>query len=390
MAASGRTTSSWSPLHRDAVVAIGVGFFGLGVAVGGYGAFVTLLIERGIAPDAAGLGMTLFLLGQVLIVIPADRLSRAVGVEVVTALGLFLGAVGIVLGGWVELEFVYLSRLLLGLGQGMAFIAGMKYVGLGGSQRPTAMSQGLLGALFTLGLAVGLASVPTAVEAFGTHTPMLTTGLVSAIGGILTLRLPAVQDRVTPPLHQYIDPFVRPSGLVLGLGNMAAFGFLMVAATWYTDVLEVLALPVTATLVGFAIATVIGRAVGGWLARQIGERGTVFGALALLTLVLGGLSLALSAELALPVAVGLIVTGLCFGIPFGPLFSLAFSEITDDGGVTVAGMFIIGNGGALIYPWLVGLLLVTTAGYEVAFSVMAATVGVITVLWLITIGVKRG
>jgi len=47
------------------------------------------------------------------------------------------------------------------------------------------------------------------------------------------------------------------------------------------------------------------------------------------------------------------LTGFGFGIPFGPLFSLAFSELADDPGVTLSGMLLVGNGGALAYPWLV-------------------------------------
>lgn len=389
MVNGGRHIQNWRSLHSNPLIAIGIGFFGLGIAVGGYGAYVTLLIERGISPDAAGFGMSLFLLGQLLIVIPADRLSRLIGVELVAAVGLFLGALGIVLGGWISLEMIYLSRLLLGFGQGAAFVAGMKYVGIGDTGRATAFDQGLLGALFTLGLAVGLASVPTTVDILGSHAPMMAAGALSAIGGFLTLGLTRVEDRDFPVIRRYIDPFITPSGLVLGLGNMAAFGFLMVAATWYTDVLVDSALPVTLTLVAFAIATVIGRAVGGWLSRHLGERGTVLGALVLLTVVLFGLGVAIAVGSDLLVAIGLIVTGLCFGIPFGPLFSLAFSELTDDGGVTLSGMLIIGNGGALIYPWLVGWLLVATAGYAAAFAVMGATVGVVTLLWLVVIGFSR-
>jgi len=125
-----------------AIGEIGLGLFGLGLAVGGYGAYVSALIARGVSPDAAGFGMSLFLLGQLLVVVPADRLTRTAPVERVAALRFAVAGVGIALGGAVTLEATYVSRLLLGLGQGTAFVGGMKYVGLRTTGADTATAQG--------------------------------------------------------------------------------------------------------------------------------------------------------------------------------------------------------------------------------------------------------
>jgi DHA1 family inner membrane transport protein len=66
-----------SALPVGALTVLGTGLFGIGIAVGGYGAFVTALIERGVAADTAGFGMTIYLLGQVVAVLPADRFAGA-------------------------------------------------------------------------------------------------------------------------------------------------------------------------------------------------------------------------------------------------------------------------------------------------------------------------
>ena len=369
-----------------AIGAVGSGLFGLGLAVGGYGAYVSALISRGVAPDAAGFGMSLFLLGQLLVVVPADRLTRTMAVERVAALGLVVAGIGIAFGGVVTLEATYFSRLLLGLGQGTAFVAGMKYVGLRTSGADTATAQGMLGALFTLGLAAGLAVAPAALAAVGTTLPAIVAAIVALLGGVLTFRLRPVATNAALGLRSYLEPFASSTGLVLGLGNMATYGFLMVAATWYAEVLAGVALPATAVLVGFALATVLGRGLGGWLSRGYGERATVAGTLLGLALVLGGLAAAIALESPVGIGVALVATGFGFGIPFGPLFSLAFSELADDPGVTLSGMLLIGNGGALAYPWLVGWLLAATASYAAGFATMAATVAVIWLGWLATIG----
>ncbi|WP_459891159.1 MFS transporter [Halostagnicola bangensis] len=386
MATAKRMSTSSRAIPWRAVGSVGVGLFGLGLAAGSYGTYVTLLIASGVEPDAAGFGMSLFLLGQLLAVVPADRLTRTVRVERVAALGLAGAGVGIAIGGVVTLETTYLSRLLLGLGQGTAFVAGMKYVGLRTSGADTATAQGMLGALFTLGLAVGLAASPPAVDVYGATAPVISAAAVTFAGCVLTGRLAGVTGNAVTSFRSYVEPFTSTGGLALGLGNMATFGFLMVAATWYTEVLAEVAVPSVVVLVGFALATVLGRGLGGWLSRDYGERATVSGSLLGLAVVLVGLAVAITADSALGISVGLVATGFGFGIPFGPLFSLAFSELTDDSGVTLSGMLLVGNAGALAYPWLVGWLLAATAGYAAGFAAMGLSVGAIWALWVRSIG----
>ncbi|MCU4925879.1 MFS transporter [Halobacteria archaeon AArc-dxtr1] len=375
-----------STIPWAAIAAIGLGLFGLGLAVGGYGAYVSVLIERGISPDAAGFGMSLFLFGQFVAVVPADRLTRTRPVERVAAGGLALAGLGIALGGIVTLEATYASRLLLGLGQGTAFVAGMKYVGRRTTGADTATAQGLLGALFTLGLAAGLAIAPPVVPAVGPVVPAAVAAAVALLGAGLTARVPTTDGNAIVELRSYLEPFASAGGLALGLGNMATFGFLMVAATWYAELLAGVALPATAVLVGFALTTVLGRAIGGWLSRGYGERATVAGSLLGLAAVLLGLAAATAAGSAVGIAAALIATGFGFGIPFGPLFSLAFSELSEDAGVTLSGMMLVGNAGALAYPWLVGWLLTATAGYAAGLAAMGASVAAIWLLWLRAVG----
>ena len=372
-------------LPRRAMAVLGAGLFAVGVSVGGYGAYVTLLISRGVAPDAAGLGMTLFLLGQFLVVLPADRLSRSVPVAYVAALGFLLAGVGAALGSVPTRDATFLSRSLLGLGQGTAFIAAMKYVGRRTARADTATAQGLLGAMFTSGFALGLATTPWILDRFGPVVPALGAAAVAFVGAAGSISLAGIRTEPVRPIGTYLRPFVSPAGLALGLGNMATFGFLMVAGTWYTDVLATFpALPSAPTLIGFAVATVVGRLVGGVLSRRIGERATVGASLVALALLLGGIAIAIRLEAGLPLMLALMGTGLCFGVPFGPLFGLAFSELADDPGVTLVGMLAIGNLGALVYPWLVGRLLADTSSYAAGFTALALTVAVVWTLWRVT------
>lgn len=382
-------TRQKSNLPIDALTILGTGLFGIGVAVGGYGAYVTALIARGVAPSAAGFGMTLFLLGQLIAVLPADLLTRQYGSARVAALGFILAGVGAAVGGYLVLTVVYLSRTLLGFGTGAAFLASVKYAGFQTSRRSRSLVQGLLGATFTLGLTAGLAAGPTILNQYGPMVLALFATIVTVVPAIGAPRLQDTPGKTTQHLEDYFAPFRSSSNIVLGLANMASFGLLIVATTWYGDLLATEpTLPAALILIGFSIATVLGRFGGGWLARVLNERATVAVTLALLCALLICVAVAITLNAPVLLGVALIGTGAGFGLPFGPLFSLVFSNLADDSGVALVTMTAVGNAGALAYPWLVGRLLAVTDSYSFGFVIMALTVALVVMLWIRTIGMS--
>jgi DHA1 family inner membrane transport protein len=262
----------------------------------------------------------------------------------------------------------------------------MKHVGRRTSGGDTAAAQGLLGAGFTLGFAVGLAATPTAIDLVGPTPPAVVSGVVigaSAFGALLVADTGA---DVFQPLRAYVTALRESSAAALSLANAVTFGFLIVAGTWYAELLAGSPLPAFPVLVGFALATVVGRAVGGVLAARYGDRAIVGWSLVAQALVLGVMAAAIAADAALVVAAMVVLTGLGFGVPFGPLFALAFTEISPDAGVTLTGMMVVGNVAAIVYPWFVGRVLSATGSFAIGIGSMAVTVGVVTVLWIVTIG----
>lgn len=377
-------------LPRRAILVLGTGLFGLGLTVGGYGAVVPVLVAGGVPADVAGAGTSAFLLGQAVAVLPADRLTRRYAPRTVAAVGFLLAAVGAALLANTTVATVVASRTLVGLGQGAAFVAAMTHVGRLTTGDDTATAQGLLGAGFTLGFAVGLAAGPDAIERLGTAAPAVASAAVVAAGGVGALALgPAASTWGVPSVGGYLRALRAPVAATLALGNAATFGFLVVAGTWYADLLAGAAVPATGVLVGFALATVAGRAVGGVLAARVGDAATVGWSLVGQTVVLGGTAAAVAADRPTLVAAGVVLTGLGFGVPFGPLFALAFTEIAPDPGVTLVGMLVVGNLAALGYPWLVGRALVATGTFAVGLAAMAATVGVVALVWTRTVGLER-
>lgn len=377
-------------LPRRALVVLGLGLFGMGLAVGSYGAAVARLVDRGVAPGVAGLGMTLFLLGQLVVVAPADRLTRTSRPAVVATVGLVAGAAASLLSVGGTIGATLTARGLLGLGQGAAFVGAMKHVGRRTPQARVSTAQGFLGAMFTLGLAVALAATPAAFQRVGVAVTMTAVAVVTAVGACGTPFLSTATVRPPVPFRAYLAPLRSSVGLALGLGNMATFGFLMVATTWYEAVLAGLPdVPTAATLVAFAVTTVVGRALGGVLAARVGDRAVVRHSLLALALLLVGMSAGVHLESGLLVVVAVAGTGLGFSVPFGPLFGLAFSTLADDVGVTLVAMLAVGNAGALAYPWLVGELVGATDSYALGFAAMGASVLGVWLLWQRTVAPRE-
>jgi len=378
-------------LPRGPLAVLGCGLFGMGLAVGGFGTYVTELVGRGVTPGLAGFGSTLFLLGQFVVVWPTDALSRRFSVRRAAAVGLALGAAGTALGGVLSLPVALGGRLLLGFGMGATFLAAMTYAGLRVDDDAVGRMQGLLGASFTLGLAVGIALTPRAVAAFGATLPGVVAAVPVALAAVLAPTLQPVAPRDHQRFGAYVDAFRSPVGIGLGLANAASYGLLIVATTWYTDVLaRVPSLPTTLVLTGFAVATFVGRTYSGWSTTVTTRRRAVEGGLVFLATSLGAVAAALWVGNAAVLALALVSTGFGFGLPFGPLFSLAFETVGADAGVLLVGMTAIGNAVALAYPWLVGELLEATAGYTVGFLVLSLSTAAVVVVWRRTLSETVG
>lgn len=386
MTSQSQTPRNAAGVPWQAVGALGLGLFGMGAAIGSYSGYVPLLLERGVSAERAGFGMTLFLLFLFLSVLPADWSTRYLPIRTVLLVGLAVGGVGALLTGIPTLSTALLSRTLLGIGQATVFVTSMKYAGLRTPPAQTARVQGMLGGLFILGFAIAIAATPWLLAVFGAAIPAITAVFVLA-GGLWALTLPRTGYAPTPSLGEYLAVFTSRTGLALGLANMATFGFLIVATTWYTDLMgRYPVLPITGVLTGFALLTVVGRIAGGWIERALGYRATISFSLLGLAGTLGVMVLAIAIESPWLLTLAIFGTGLGFGIPFGPLFAFAFTELTAEPGTVLVGMMLLGNGGALIYPWLVGQILVSTTSYVGGFAIMTVTVVAIWGFWQVAVG----
>jgi MFS family permease len=215
-------------------------------------------------------------------------------------------------------------RALIGVGTGLAFVAGADYVRAAGA---STTAQGLYGGIALGGGGIALAVVPLTVGALSWRAPFV-TGLFVAAAALLVLAAgPADVPRVG---RQHVDGALDPGILRdprlyrLAVFFAASFGLSVVIGNWAVTLLvrggdasDAVAGAIGALTLLLGVLT---RPLGGWLLRHrpAWTRALLVGS------VLAGAAgtLLLAAVEPLPVAVvGAVIVGLAAGIPFAAAFT---------------------------------------------------------------------
>jgi len=210
------------------------------------------------------------------------------------------------------------GRLVVGIGSGAAFVAGLDLVRAGGG---TPLLQGLYGGATMAGGGLALLVVPPLTDATSWRAPY-TSGLVLALAGavvVLTVRrLPRVGRARRGVLG---DARLLP----LGILQVATFGLAVVAGNWVVPLLERSG---TGSVVAGAsgslvlLAGIVTRPLGGALAHRWPERRAGLVGASLVAVAAGALLLAVDGPLWLS-ALGSLLLGLAAGLPFSPIFEAA-------------------------------------------------------------------
>jgi nitrate/nitrite transporter NarK len=271
-------------------------------------------------------------------------------------------------------------RSLMGIGTGLAFVAGADYVR---AQGASASAQGLFGGAGIAGGGLALAVVPQVEDWLGWRAPYATAAIV-ALAALAALA--AAPGDVPRSFH--LREGATPPGIFrdvrlyrLGLMYAATFGLSVVVGNWVATLLErgggqsqEVAGAVAALTLLLGIVT---RPLGGWLLRRRPDwtRTIVVGSL--LACGVGSLLVAAAEPLAL-VVLGATVIGLAAGLPFAPAF-LGAARTRPDAPATAIG-FVNGSAALLIVVGspLLGLAFSLPGDGRVGFVVAAA-------VWLLAI-----
>lgn len=207
------------------------------------------------------------------------------------------------------------GRLVVGLGSGGGFVAGLDLVRAGGGGP---VSQGLYGGATMAGGGLALMTLPRLTDATSWRAPFWT-----AIALAVLAALPTLAARNLPRVGHARSLTLRDSRLLpLGAIQAATFGLSVIAGNWVVTLLE--REGASSTLAGVAggmtlFAGILTRPAGGIVVRRHRARIRAAVAASLVVGAAGAAALAAGASLGLSAA-GALALGLAAGFPFAAVF----------------------------------------------------------------------
>lgn len=363
-------------------------FLAAGVTLSGIGPALPLLALH-IEQDIAVLGglFTAISLGIILTQFGAGPASARFGQRVVLAAGMLLmgsGGIGVTFGH--SLPILLAGALLFGIGFGGVLAAGNVLVGQLFPTRSAAALNGV-NLFFGVGSMLGPAIAGLAGLRLGAPQTAVWVG-----AGLLLALVPIVLRYATQPAPQAAKqsaqerPQQRNTGWLLAVMLLIYIGTEVGFSGWLTVYLIAGSnmVPASAALIvsGFWLALTLGRALGTVLGLRLTS--TQLLTSSLLGVLLGALLLVLGVGDSVTSIAGVLVLGLSCG-PVFPTVLAIVATTARNSAATTSLVLAIGNGGGLIIPALLGVLLANYGPSAAAGLVLVAALAMLAlctaILW---------
>ena len=264
------------------------------------------------------------------------------------------------------------AKAIGGLGSGVSFLAGVRYIASLYQSARSHTAQGLYGAGYPLGSAIGVWSMAPIAAAYGWRAAIAASSIFIAIVLAAWLAAPTVSRM--PATGWLLDALRCANCWLTSLQHAAGFGLGLAAGTWITVyLLREFALPLDVSgALGslLLVVAVFARPLGGYVvAREIVATKTMMRAAQLS--ILGGLALLGAPGRPLLVALaGALLVGLGVGLPYAAVFNTAGASLPSAAGASQGLTAVGGTAGALLLAPLIGLAL-ERAGFVAAWALLA-------------------
>lgn len=300
--------------------------------------------------------------------LPAGIWSDRVGAHRVALAACAAGAAGnalLLLDDAIWLGVV--GRLVVGIGSGAGFVAGLDLVRAGGGG---AFAQGVYGGATMAGGGLALVIVPPLTDATSWRAPYATGLLLAVAAGAV-----AASVRRLPRVGRSARGVLRDPGLLpLGVLQAATFGLAVIAGNWVVPLLERedASSAVAGGLGGLVLlAGIVTRPLGGRLVhRRPAGRATLVAA-SLASVAAGATLLAISGPAWLS-GLGALALGLAAGIPFAAIFEATQRLRPDAPGAAIALVNACGVLAVLVGTPLAGAAFDLPGDGRLAFASIAA------------------
>jgi MFS family permease len=263
-------------------------------------------------------------------------------------------------------------KIFTGMGTGVCFVGGARYVHEGCAGPRLNVAQGFFGGSIQLGAGFVIFAVPLLYKLAGWRaTFLISAGMVLVAAVIWMGVAPRVEFPPSPPGKFHVM-LLAPQLWLLGLFQMATFGMSVVVGSWVVVLLvKVMKVPVTrAGMIGSLVLLlgIVSRPLGGALRQRIGIRPLFAGSLVMISF---GCFLLLPSSISLITALtAVVLIGIGVGIPYAAMFSRAAKLFPGRaaaamGFVNMLGIIMILGGAPLV-----GHLADLTGSFKTSFAVL--------------------
>jgi NNP family nitrate/nitrite transporter-like MFS transporter len=286
----------------------------------------------------------------------------------------------------VSLPLAVTGRVLSGIGSGLTFVAGLKFISTNAPPNRTPVYQSAFGSCIPFGGICAFAVIPYLLR-FSWWWAFLIPGLAALlmIPAVLTIKMSdARQTSSLPALKEAVR---LPVGWVLGLVAAVSYGGFMTVGNWTPSLLADAVPDIPAHIAAWGGAAImltggIARLSGGFTLLRFSHWQVIKWATAFLTLAFLGLSLSPAAWAALLLGLGVAWFG---SVTFAAFFHVASLSIRPEAMGTLFGFInLLANVGAVGFIIVFGTVRDATGSFAWGFGIMAAVTAIAygTVQWL--------
>jgi nitrate/nitrite transporter NarK len=266
-----------------------------------------------------------------------------------------------------------LLKIFVGIGTGISFVAGARYVANMFAGPHLHLAQGCYGGSVLLGSGFVIYAVPLLSSALGWRGAFVCTAAVAAAAALIwTFMTPAAPARIHKPAP-LLGMLQSPQLWLLGLVQMASFGLVIVIGVWITTYLtkSFHLTPVQAGRIG-SLVLVIGvatRPIGGMLVPRWGARRTLRVGLALS--VIACLCFGLGTASLVRAAAGVFLLGVGAGLPYAGVFNRAAALYPARSGAAMGLVNMLGIVMILAAPPIIGHMVDWSGTFQSSFLALS-------------------
>ncbi len=337
----------------------------------------TLVKQLEITFTMAGFLTTAIFLTHGALQIPGGALADRFGAKKLVNVALLIITAGnVIIGLSNSYQAILILKFIIGIGTGICFIAGARYITTFFLGKEIQRAQGFYGGSILLGSGFVIYGIPQLLPLVGWHNIfMITGGMAGSLLILWYFLAPDTPRAVTTPKLDWAGVFGSRNIWLLSLAQLATFGEIIACGVWVNTLLikSIHLPPKVAGIIGSIVLLlgIFSRPLGGFiLGHKVMTTKNLLAA-SCAGLALGFIWMGLSSSMGV-VLIAIIFTGIMAGLPFAGIFNAARDNCPHCPGVAMGFVNTWGAIGVMVFPPIIGRLVDVTGTFISGFVVLGA------------------